>query len=59
MNSEDFNKMFEQAKLMELQIALLTGSDYSKPTFFPTDSQAHSPESEAGYNECYDYETGD
>ena len=55
MNSEDFNKMFEQAKLMELQIALLTGSDY----IVPTNSRAHSPESETGYDECYDYERGD
>jgi hypothetical protein len=55
MNTEDFNQMVEQARLMELQIALITGSDHT----VPTNSQAFSPESETGYDECYDYEIGE
>ena len=55
MTREDFNKMVEQAKIMELQIALLTGSDYT----VPTNSQTYNPESETGYDECYDYESGE
>jgi len=55
MNSEEFNEMVEKVKMMELEIALITGTKY----IVPTNSKEYCPESEIGYDECYDYETGD